>query len=86
MSVPRWRSAGSVFGNPEGLSAGRLLDAAGCRGQRIGGAWVCGEHANVIETDDMATTSDVRALMRWMARKAETTSGVALVREVRVLW
>lgn len=57
------RSAGSVFKNPPGDAAGRLLDEAGLKGRRIGGAIVSGRHANVIVVEPGATASDVLALV-----------------------
>lgn len=80
------RTAGSVFRNPPETSAGRVLEAAGCKGKRIGAAWVSRAHANVIEVEGEATASDVRALLRWMRRKARADAGVDLQREVRVIW
>ena len=67
--IRRWRqahqplglpSAGSVFRNPEGDSAGRLIDAAGLKGFRIGGAVVSEKHANFIVNDQKGTAADVR--------------------------
>ena len=69
--IRRWRqahqplglpSAGSVFRNPPGDSAGRLIDAAGLKGRRIGGAVVSEKHANFIVNDQKGTAADVRRL------------------------
>jgi len=60
------RSAGSVFRNPAGDHAGRLLDEAGAKGLRVGGARVTSRHANVVVAEEGATASDVRALMMLM--------------------
>ncbi len=78
------RSAGSVFRNPEPLAAGRLLDAAGCKGLRVGGAEVFARHANVIVTEPGATASDVLALMAAMRGRVLTMHGVELVSEIRI--
>jgi UDP-N-acetylmuramate dehydrogenase len=79
------RTAGSVFRNPEGDFAGRLLEAVGCQAMRVGGAAVFGGHANVIVAEVGATASDVLALMRLMARAVDTRWGVRLTPEVRLL-
>lgn len=58
------RTAGSVFRNPPGDSAGRLLDAAGLKGFRVGGAFVSERHANIFAAGPGATASDLLALVR----------------------
>ena len=77
-------TAGSVFKNPADCSAGRLLDEAGCKGLRVGGAFVCDRHANIIATDSGATASDVLALSAWMHDKVLARSGIDLKREIRI--
>ena len=87
--VVRWRrenqpggqNAGSVFTNPEDDSAGRLVDAAGCRGLRHGTAEVSEGHANFIQADEDGSADDVAALMDEVARRVLEASGVALVPE-----
>lgn len=81
------RTAGSVFKNPgEPLPpAGLLLEKAGCKGMRIGGAYVTTRHANVIAADQDVTASDIYALMHMMREKALESSGVRLEPEVRIL-
>ena len=75
---------GSVFKNPEGDSAGRLLEECGCKGLRVGGAYVWEEHANVIVAPpDSATASDFLALMQIMRNRVLLRKGVQLVPEVR---
>ena len=75
---------GSVFKNPEGDSAGRLLEECGCKGLRVGGAYVWEEHANVIVApSDSATASDFLALMQIMRNRVLLRKGVQLVPEVR---
>ncbi len=78
-AVVRWRrqhqpggsNAGSVFANPEGDSAGRLIDATGLRGHRRGSAFVSPKHANFVQVDEGGSADDVRALMDevWMTVK-----------------
>ena len=77
---------GSVFKNPPGDFAGRLLEAAGAKGLRVGGAYVWAEHANVIVRGADATASDVLALARLMAARVRFRFGVALEPEVCGLW
>ncbi len=80
------RTFGSVFKNPEHeLSAGRMLEACGLRGHRIGGAQISPKHANFIENADGATTADALALMTEARRRAHEQFGVRLEHEVEVL-
>ena len=76
------RTAGSVFRNPAGDSAGRLLDVAGCKGLRIGGARVTDFHANIVAVDGAVTASDVLALVMKMRSRALFDSGVLLTPEI----
>ncbi len=78
------RTAGSVFRNPPDTSAGKLLDEAGCKGLRVGGAFVCDRHANIISTEDDATASDVLALVATMRDRVLAKSGVTLQPEIRI--
>jgi UDP-N-acetylmuramate dehydrogenase len=89
--IRRWRrdhqplgipSAGSTFRNPPGDSAGRLIDAAGLKGRRIGGASVSEKHANFIVNDGHGTAADIRALVDEVAAAVERESGVRLEPEV----
>ena len=80
------RCAGSVFRNPAGQAAGRVLDDAGCKGLRVGGAQVTDFHANIVTTDVSATASDVLALVMRMRGRAERHSGVRLRAEVSGLF
>ncbi len=92
-SIVRWRrehqpggsNAGSVFTNPEGDSAGRLIEEAGMKGFRLGTARVSEKHANFIQADKGGRADDVRALMDEVRAKVLERSGVALVAEVRLL-
>ena len=80
------RTFGSVFKNPEHeLSAGRMLEACGLKGQRIGGAQISPRHANFIENADGARTEDAIALMAEARRRALEQYGVELVHEVEFL-
>ena len=84
------KTFGSTFKNPddpraEGRTAGQLLDAAGCRGLRIGGAGFSDKHANFIENHGDATTADVVAVMAEGRRRVREWFGVALEPEVQAL-
>jgi UDP-N-acetylmuramate--alanine ligase len=79
------RTAGSVFRNPPDDYAGRLLDEAGCRGLRIGGARVTEFHANIVVADSGCTASDIRALTRMMRNRVRFRSGVQLEYEIQGL-
>jgi UDP-N-acetylmuramate dehydrogenase len=84
--IVRWRrehqpggpNAGSVFTNPPGDSAGRLIDAAGCKGLRVGTAEVSTKHANFIQADPGGSADDVLALMHEVRRRVRATAGVTL--------
>jgi len=80
------RTFGSVFKNPEHeLSAGRMLEACGLKGHRVGGAQISPKHANFIENAGDATTADALALMGEARRRAHETFGVDLHHEVQLL-
>jgi len=84
------KTFGSTFKNPEderaeGRSAGQLLDAAGCRGLRQGGARFSEKHANFVENDQGASTADVLELMAAGRRRVHERFGVELEPEVQVL-
>jgi UDP-N-acetylmuramate dehydrogenase len=80
------RTFGSVFKNPEHeLSAGRMLEACGLKGHRIGGAQISPKHANFIENADGATAADAIALMVEARRRAHEQFGVTLEHEVEFL-
>jgi UDP-N-acetylmuramate dehydrogenase len=91
-AVVRWRrehqpggsNAGSVFANPEGDSAGRLIDEAGLRGHRRGSAFVSPKHANFVQVDEGGSADDVRALIEEV-RAAVEERGVALELENRLV-
>lgn len=80
------RTFGSVFKNPDhDLSAGRMLDACGLRGHRIGGAQISPKHANFIENVAGARTADALALIGEARRRAVEQFGVVLEPEVQLL-
>jgi UDP-N-acetylmuramate dehydrogenase len=80
------RTFGSVFKNPDhDLSAGRMLDACGLRGHRIGGAQISPKHANFIENVGGARTEDAIALIAEARRRASEQFGVTLEPEVQLL-
>lgn len=92
LNAKRWASlpsgqpnVGSIFKNPPGDFAGRLLDVAGLKGSRIGGAQVSPKHANVIVNVGGATAGDVVELMRRMRDRAAESSGTRLEPEVVLL-
>jgi UDP-N-acetylenolpyruvoylglucosamine reductase len=81
-SQPREPSAGCVFKNPEGDSAGRLIDEAGLKGARVGDAEVSTVHANFIVNRGKATSADIIELMRRVRARVEETKGIRLEPEV----
>jgi UDP-N-acetylmuramate dehydrogenase len=91
--IVRWRrdnqpggqNAGSVFTNPDGDSAGRLIDAAGCKGLRIGTAEVSPKHANFFIADAGGRADDVYALMLEVRDRVAGATGVMLVPETRLV-
>lgn len=82
LNVP---SCGSVFKNPPGDHAGRLIEAAGLKGHRIGGAEFSTLHANFIANTGGATADDVLALIEHARRSVREQTGILLVPEVRVV-
>ncbi len=91
--IVRWRrehqpggqNAGSVFTNPAGDAAGRLIEVAGCKGRRIGGAQVSEKHANFFVADPGATAADVYALVREVQHIVEAETGVHLEPELHLI-
>ena len=87
--IVRWRrdnqpggqNSGSVFTNPEGDSAGRLIEAAGLKGTRIGSAHISEKHANFIQVDDDGSAEDVRKLMSLVVEKVEAFHSITLIPE-----
>jgi UDP-N-acetylmuramate dehydrogenase len=91
--IVRWRranqpggsNAGSVFTNPPGDSAGRLIDACGLKGRRVGSAEVSTRHANFIQADEGGSADDVARLMEEVRTAVAGATGVELETEVRMV-
>lgn len=79
----RTKTGGSTFKNPEGLKAWKLIDEAGCRGLRIGGARVSEKHCNFLINDGDAKAADLEALGEEVRRRVKERSGVDLQWEIR---
>jgi len=75
-------TGGSTFANPPGDHAGRLLEACGMKGFRIGGASFSEKHANWIVNDDNATAADIRGLIGAARERVRERFGVELRQEV----
>lgn len=80
-----YASAGSVFKNPPGDHAGRLIEHAGLKGKRVGNAKISEEHANYIVNLGGATARDVMALMDLAKKKVRETAGIELEPEIKVV-
>jgi UDP-N-acetylmuramate dehydrogenase len=78
----RSRTGGSTFKNPPGEKAWQLVDAAGCRGLRIGGAQVSEKHTNFLINTGNATSADIEALGEEVRRRVLAQSGIALEWEI----
>jgi UDP-N-acetylmuramate dehydrogenase len=91
--IVRWRrahqpggqNAGSVFVNPPGDAAGRLIDACGLKGLRVGGAVVSEKHANFFVAEPGARADDVVALVRLVQARVEAATGVRLEPELQIV-
>lgn len=91
--IVRWRrehqpggqNAGSVFTNPDGDSAGRLIDSLGLKGFRVGTAEVSTKHANFIQADPDGSADDVQAVIREVQLRVAATTGVELEVENRLI-
>lgn len=79
----RTRTGGSTFKNPDGLSAWKLVDGAGCRGLKIGGARVSEKHCNFLINEGNATSQDIEALGDEVRRRVMNNSGVKLQWEIK---
>ena len=80
-----WPNAGSVFRNPAGDFAARLIEASGLKGYRIGGAQVSEKHANFIVNLGEAKAADIEALIAHIRKTVSEKQGVELQQEVRVI-
>jgi len=91
--IVRWRrqhqpggaNAGSVFRNPPGDSAGRLIDAAGLKGFAVGGAVVSEKHANFFQAGPDACAGDVYALIREVRERVAAATGISLEPELQMV-
>jgi len=83
---PIWESsAGCVFKNPEGLSAGKLIDEAGCKGMRIGDVAVSTVHANFFINRGKGCAADFIRLMHEVAGRVSSTFGITLEPEIKIV-
>jgi UDP-N-acetylmuramate dehydrogenase len=78
------RNAGCIFKNPRGLSAGALIDRAGLKGEKAGGAVVSEKHANFIVTEKGCKSADVKALIERIQRKVKDQFDVDLELEIEI--
>jgi len=79
----RTKTGGSTFKNPEGHKAWQLVDAAGCRGLKVGGAQVSEKHTNFLINTGDATSADIEALGEEVRRRVHENSGVMLEWEIQ---
>ena len=78
-------NAGSVFRNPPGDYAARLIEACGLKGCHIGGAMVSSKHANFIVNTGNASAADIEALIMMVQSRVKKATGIALIQEVRII-
>ncbi len=78
-------TCGSVFRNPPGDHAGRLIEKSGLKGTRIGGAWISDKHANFIVNGGKATADNIESLINLVAEKVDLTQKVRLIPEVHII-
>jgi UDP-N-acetylmuramate dehydrogenase len=81
----RYPSAGSIFKNPPGQFAGALIEKAGLKGYRMGGAQISRKHANWIINRGNARAGDIVNLIEKIENEIYKTFGVRLEREIRIL-
>ncbi len=79
----RSRTGGSTFANPPGHKAWELIDRAGCRGLRLGGAMVSEKHTNFLINTGNATAAEIETLGETVRRRVRETSGIDLIWEIR---
>lgn len=75
---------GCIFKNPRGMSAGTLIEQAGLKGARVGGAEVCDRHANFIVADDKATSQDIIRLIDHIRSRVAERLGIELDTEIKI--
>jgi UDP-N-acetylmuramate dehydrogenase len=78
-------NAGSVFRNPQGTYAARLIEDCGLKGHTIGGAMISAKHANFIVNTGTASAADIESLIELAQRSVKEKFGVELEREVRIV-
>ncbi|MDD4188149.1 MAG: UDP-N-acetylmuramate dehydrogenase [Bacilli bacterium] len=78
-------SAGSVFKNPEGYFAGKLIEDSGLKGYRLGGAEISEKHANFIINKEDATSQDIKALIKYIRNKVFEKYGINLILEQEII-
>ena len=83
--LPKGRSMGCVFKNPDGVSAGEWIERSNLKGTRIGGAKISEEHANFIINEGNASSADIQALITLVKNTVQTKQGVVLEEEIRYL-
>jgi UDP-N-acetylmuramate dehydrogenase len=76
-------TGGSTFANPEGKKAWQLVDAAGCRGLKVGGAEVSTQHCNFLINTGSATAEDLENLGETVRKKVQESSGIELRWEIK---
>ena len=81
----QWPNAGSVFRNPPGDYAARLIEAAGLKNSCVGGACVSEKHANFIINTGAASAADIEALIEKIEQQVKVEYGIGLVREVKII-
>ena len=85
LSQPCGRTFGSVFKNPKGYSAAKLIEGANLKGVKVGGAKVSDKHANFIINEDGCTTKDALDLIKYIKRSVYNKYGITLKEEVKYL-
>ena len=83
--LPKGKSMGCVFKNPDGVSAGKLIEGAGLKGLRVGGAVVSEIHANFIINDNKATATDIKKLVNLVKNSVYAQYKIRLEEEIRYL-
>ena len=78
-------SAGCIFKNPDGMAAGKLIDMAGCKGWKIGGAMVSEKHANYIVNNGDASAQDIYLLLKKVQKEVKSTSNILLDPEIKII-